>query len=93
VRLLSLPPPWEPEGGKAIGPLPATPFRFTVTRPVPLLAPDTYELIGRLGKDGEYTAVEVLGAWVLAEDHFGRRGWVPGAVIPKRVRRQKGAGA
>lgn len=87
-----MPPPWEPEGGKRASPLPATPFWFRVTRPVFLAAPDTYETIGLLGTEGEYTAVEVAGAWVLVESHFGRRGWVPTSVIPKRVRRQKGAG-
>ena len=88
---MPVPPPWEPEGGEPARPLPATPFWFTVARPVFLAAPDTFETIGLLGTDGEYKAVEVADAWVLVEDHFGRRGWVPASVIPKRVRRQKGA--
>jgi hypothetical protein len=90
---MPVPPSWEPEGGEPARALPAVPFWFTVTRPVFLAAPDTYETIGSLGTEGEYKAVEVAGAWELVEDHFGRRGWVPGSVIPKRVRRQKGAGA
>lgn len=89
---MPVPPPWKPEGGEPAGALPETPFWFTATRPAVLLGPDAHEPIGRLGTDGEYKAVAVGGPWVLVEDHFGRRGWVPDSVIPKRVRRQSGAG-
>jgi len=74
---MGTPPPWEPEGGGPIGRVPATPFRFWAARSVPVLDADTYGEIGGLERGSEYQAVEVSGAWALAEDRSGHRGWVP----------------
>jgi hypothetical protein len=78
---MPVPPPWEPEGGEAIVRVPATPFRFRATESVVVLAPATYDEIGRLDKNGGYTAIEVWGRWVLVEDGSGCRGWVPVRVV------------
>jgi len=78
---MPVPPLWEPEGGEPTARPPATPFRFRAARSVPVLDPDTYQEIALLGKGNTYKAVEVSGAWVLAEDLSGHRGWVPFVVI------------
>ena len=74
---MATPPPWTPGGGGPTGRVPATPFRFWAARSVPVLDPNTYQEIGGLDRANEYYGVEVSGAWVLAEDGSGHRGWVP----------------
>jgi hypothetical protein len=80
--LVSVPPPWTPEGGEVSRWLPPAPFQFTATRSVAVLAPDSYEEIGVLEEGTTCRAVEVSGPWVLAEDRSGHRGWVPLGVLP-----------
>jgi hypothetical protein len=67
--------------------MPATPFRFFAATPAPVLSPDTRETLGRLVRDGEYTALQVVKGEVLVEDREGRRGWAPESVLPARLGR------
>lgn len=79
---MSVPPPWEPEGREQRRWLPSTPFRFTATRSVTVLGPDSHEAVGVLEKDSTCRATLLSGRWVLAEDRSGHRGWVPLGVVP-----------
>ncbi len=72
--------------------VPATPFRFFAANPASVHAPGTREAVGRLVRDGEYTALQIVDGEVLVEDREGRRGWAPESVLPARLgRTQKAA--
>lgn len=75
-------PPFAPEGKGVARWVPAAPFRFTAAATVPVLSLDAFDQVGVLEEDTGCRAVEVAGAWVLAEDYSGHRGWVPPTAVP-----------